>query len=127
MQPARRHGDDDIVVAHTMRTEHGIFFDNAGTSAGEVVLVGFEQTRMFRGFTTDQCATRLATAFSNASHDRRDAFGHDLAAGDVVGHEERFGATHHEVIDDHGDEVDPDRVVLVHRLCDGDFGPDTVG
>jgi len=82
---------------------------------------------MLGGFTTDQRAAGLATTFGYAGHDRRDAFRHDFAAGDVVGHEERFGATHDEVIDDHADEVDADRVVLIHGLRDRNLGTDAVG
>ncbi len=56
-----------------------------------------------------------------------DALGHGAADGDVVLQEQRFGAAHHEVVDDHGDEVDPDGVVLVHGLGDGQLGADAVG
>ena len=56
-----------------------------------------------------------------------DALGHDLAAGDVVGHEERLGADHDDVVDDHADEVLADGVVLVERLGDRDLGADAVG
>ena len=37
----------------------------------------------------------------------------DLAAGDVVGHEQRLGAADDEVVDEHADQVEADRVVLV--------------
>ena len=49
------------------------------------------------------------------------------AAGDVVGHEQRLGPAHHEVVDDHADQVDADRVVLAQPLRDGDLGADAVG
>ena len=53
--------------------------------------------------------------------------GTTLPVGDVVGHEERLGAADDEVVDDHADQVEPDRVVLVHHLRDGDLGADAVG
>ena len=34
---------------------------------------------------------------------------------------------HHKIVDDHGHEVEPDRVVLVHGLRDGDLGAHPVG
>ncbi len=43
---------------------------------------------------------------------------HDLAAGDVVQQEQRLGAAGHQVVDDHRDKVDADRVVDVHLLRD---------
>ena len=55
-----------------------------------------------------------------------DALGHDLAAGDVVGHEQRLRADHDDVVDDHADEVLADGVVLVEGLGDRDLGADAV-
>ena len=60
-------------------------------------------------------------------HDRGDPLGHDLAGGDVVGHEQRLGPADDEVVDDHRHEVDADRVVLVQCLRDDDLGADAVG
>ena len=37
--------------------------------------------------------------------DLGDPLGHDPAAGDVVGHEERLRADHDDVVDDHADQV----------------------
>ena len=53
--------------------------------------------------------------------------GDDLAAGDVVEHEQRLGAADDEVVDDHADEVLADGVVLVHGLGDRQLGADAVG
>ena len=63
----------------------------------------------------------------DALDDRRDPLGDDPAGGDVVGHEQRLGAAHDEVVDDHADQVEADRVVHVHRLRDRDLGADAVG
>ena len=53
--------------------------------------------------------------------------GNDLAARDVVGHEQRLRADHDDVVDDHADEVLADRVVLVDGLGDRDLRADAVG
>ena len=53
--------------------------------------------------------------------------GTTLPVGDVVGHEQRLGAADDEVVDDHADQVDADRVVDAHPLGDGDLGADAVG
>ena len=50
----------------------------------------------------------------DARDDGRDPLRDDLAAGDVVGHEQRLGAAHDDVVDDHADEVEADGVVHVH-------------
>ena len=75
--------------------------------------------------TSAQPATHAA--LGDAPHDGGDALGHDLAARDVVGHEQRLGAAHDDVVDDHADQVEADGVVHVQRLRDGDLGADAVG
>ena len=61
------------------------------------------------------------------ARDRGDLVRHDLAAGDVVEQEQRLGAAGHQVVDDHRDQVDADRVVDVHLLRDDQLGADAVG
>ena len=56
----------------------------------------------------------------------RDPLRDQLAAGDVVLQEQRLGAAGHQVVDDHGHQVDADGVVHVHRLGDRGLGADTV-
>jgi hypothetical protein len=53
--------------------------------------------------------------------------GVDGAAGDVVEQEEGLGAGDEQVVDVHGDEVDADRVVLVHGDRYEQLGADAVG
>lgn len=44
----------------------------------------------------------------------------------VVEEEQRFGALHHEVVDRHGDEIDPDAVVDAGLDGDLDLGADAI-
>ena len=53
--------------------------------------------------------------------------GVELADGDVVEEEERLGALAHQVVDAHGDEVDPDGVEAPGGLGDQRLGADAVG
>jgi hypothetical protein len=50
----------------------------------------------------------------------------DLADADVVGHEQRLGAAHHDVVHDHGDQVVADAVVDAQLAGDVDLGADAV-
>jgi hypothetical protein len=79
------------------------------------------------GLATDQRAAGLDARLGDALDDRRDPLGHDPAGGDVVGEEERLGAADDEVVDQHPDQVEADRVVLVESLRDGHLGADPVG
>ncbi len=82
---------------------------------------------MLGGLATDEGDSRLLAGAGDAADDRGDPLGHDLAGRDVVGHEEGFGAADDDVVDDHADEVEPDGVVDVEGLGDGDLGPDSIG
>jgi hypothetical protein len=46
---------------------------------------------------------------------------------DVVLQEQGLGAAHHQVVDDHRDQIDADRVVLVHGLGHRQLGAHAVG
>ncbi len=127
MQTTRRHGDDDVAGANTVRPEHGVGLDHAGDRAGQVVLVRSEQAGMLGRLAADEGTTGRHARLRDALDDRRDALGDHPTAGDVVGHEQRFGAAHDDVVDDHGDQVEPDRVVDVHPLRYGDLGAHAVG
>ena len=88
---------------------------------------GAEQPGVLGGLAADQGAAGQPAALGDARDDRGDPLGDDLADRDVVGHEQRLGAADHEVVDDHADQVDADRVVHVHPLGDVDLGADAVG
>ena len=127
MQARRAHRDRDVARAHAIGTEQSIGLDDARARTRDVVLVRLQQARMLGGLTADEGATGDLAAARDTGDDRGDALGHDLAGGDVVGHEEWLGSAHDEVVDDHGDEVDADGVVDVHRLRDGHLRAHAVG
>src|SRR5690606_9908098 len=74
----------------------------------------------------DQRASRLAAPLRDATDDGRTLLGVELAGGEIVEEEQRFGALHDEVVDAHGDEIDPDRVVLSGIDGDLELGADAV-
>ena len=101
--------------------------DHAGRGAGDVVGVGLHQAGVLGGLAADQGAPGLEAGLGDALDDRGDPLGLDPAAGDVVGHEQRLCPADHQVVDDHADQVEADRVVDVHGLGDGDLGAGPVG
>src|SRR5690606_21385372 len=66
-------------------------------------------------------------ALGDALDDGGDPLGVDLADADVVGHEQRFGTAHHDVVHHHGDQVVADGVVDTHAAGDVDLGAHAVG
>src|SRR6185312_3469735 len=127
MEARGGHGDDGVARADAFGAQQRVGFHGAGRGAGDVVLVLAQQARVLGGFAADQGGAGHRAALGDAAHDVGDALGDDLAAGDVVGHEQRFGPDHDDVVHDHPDQVLADGVVDVHGLGDGDLGPDAVG
>jgi hypothetical protein len=109
-------------VLHAIRAEHGIRFDSSHGRPRNVVVVGTKQSGMLGRLPAHEGGARLGAGPRDAVDDRRDSLGNDLAARDVVRHEQRLRADHDDVVDDHADEVLADRVVLVERLGDRDLG-----
>ena len=82
---------------------------------------------MLRGFPADEGNARLGTRGGDAPNDGGNTLGDDAPGRDVVRHKERFCAADDDVVDDHANQVEADRVVLVEGLCNGDFGADAIG
>ena len=127
MQAAGLHRDDHVTGTDPAGAEQLAGLDDARRGAGDVVVVGVEQPGVLGGLAADQRAAGDHAGLGDALDDRGDPLGDDAAAGDVVGHEERLGTAHDEVVDDHADQVEADRVVDVHLLRDRDLGADAVG
>ena len=89
VQAARGEGEDRVARLDAVRAEQGVGLDDPGRGAGHVVVVRAEQTRVLGGLAADQRGAGLAARVGDAAHDVGDPLRHDLAARDVVGHEQR--------------------------------------
>jgi hypothetical protein len=127
VQPAGGHRDHRVAGADPSRSEELAGLDDARGGAGHVVLVGLEEPGVLGGLAADQRAARGDAGLGDALDDGGDALGYDAPGRDVVGQEQRLGPADHEVVDQHADQVEPDRVVLVEGLRDGHLGADAVG
>ena len=130
-KPLECRPDDAIAIttspsATRCGAEQRIRLHRADGGTRDVVVVRPEQPGMLRGLAADERGAGLRAGAGDAGDDVGDALGNDLAAGDVVGHEQRLRADHDDVVDDHADQVLPDRVVLVERLGDRDLGADAI-
>ena len=127
MQPRRRHGDDRVPLPNALGTKDGVRFHHADRRRREVVLVGPHQVAVLGRLAAHQGRTGLCAAGGDPGDDRRDPLGHDLPAGHVILEEEWFGAAGHQVVDDHGDQVDAHGVVPVQGAGQRDLRTDAIG
>ena len=82
---------------------------------------------MLRGLTAEQCAARENTPVGDTGDDRADPLRDGAPDRDVVLEEQRLRTADHQVVDNHRDQVQPNGVVFVHGLGDGQFGTHPVG
>jgi hypothetical protein len=82
---------------------------------------------MLGRLTADQRAAGLNAPFGDPGDDRGHPLGADPAAHHVVGEKQRFRPADREIVDDHGDQVDPDGAVDAELLRDRHLGANAVG
>ena len=93
----------------------------------EIVIAVLVEAGHFGGLAADQGAAGFPAALGDAGHDRRGRLRIELAAGEIVEEEQRFGALHHEVVDRHRHQVDADAAMQAGLDRDLDLGADAVG
>ncbi len=118
--------ENGIARHHAMRQQPAAF-RRANREAGKVVVVVVVEARHLGGLPPNQRTTGLVAT-------RRDPGDHlprlpriQLAGGEVVEEEQRFGALHHDVVDAHRHQIDADRVVDAGFDRDLELGADAVG
>ena len=126
MQPRRGHCHQHVALAHPVWAEHRIRFDDADTRPGQVVLVFAEDSRMLGSLPADEGAASPTAPLGDPTHDLGDPLRDEPAAGQVVEQEQRLCPAHDQVVGDHRNEVDPDRVVAAESLGDQQLGPHAV-
>ena len=126
-KPRRREADQDVTVANALGTEFVTAFDDADGEARHVEVIGRHDARVFRGLATEEGGPGDPTAFGDAGDQLFEPRRFEFADGDVVEEEERLGTDAGEVVDQHRDEVDPDRVVASDLTRDVELGADAVG
>ena len=81
---------------------------------------------MFCCLAADQGSFRLYTACGYAFYDLCDLLGNIFAACDIVQEKERFAACARDIVYAHGNAVDTDGIMLVHKKGELDLGSDTI-
>jgi hypothetical protein len=127
VQPGGRHRHDGVPGTDPLGAQYRVGLDDPDGGGSEVVLVGVHQVAVLGGLAAHQRGSGLGAPGRDPGDDRGDPLGHHAAAGDVVLEEQRLGTAGDQVVDDHGHQVDADRVVPVQRPGEGDLGTDAVG
>ena len=122
VQSRRGHRHHHVGVGDPIRPQNAVRIDGARRGPRDVVVVGLHDAWVLGSLTADQGRARGLAGPRDALHDGGDALGHHAAARDVVRHEQRARPDHHDVVDDHADQVLANRAVRVHRPRDRDLG-----
>ena len=104
-----------------------VFLHHGHAEAGQVVAAGGVEARHLSGFTPQQGTAALGAAVGNAHHHLRHRCGAELAGGDVIEEEERFGAAGDHVVGAHGHQIDAHPVVALAVLGQLQLGAHPVG
>ena len=124
-----RRGETDHRVAggDVAARQQRAAFGRADRKARQIVVAVLVEPGHFRGLAADQGAAGFPATLGDAGHDRGGGLGIELAAGEIVQKEQRFGALHHEVVDRHRHQVDADAAMQAGFDRDLDLGADAVG
>ena len=102
-------------------------FHNSGSVTCDVIFSVAIHTRHLSSLTTDESTSSLTASLCNTGNDSLDLGRNVLSYSHIVQEEERLRTLRENIIDTHGDSIDTDCVMLVHRECEFEFGSDTVG
>uniref|UniRef100_A0A914YK63 Uncharacterized protein n=1 Tax=Panagrolaimus superbus TaxID=310955 RepID=A0A914YK63_9BILA len=127
MRAGRGDADQHVAGGHAGAVLQLALLHRGDREAGQVVLAGGVHVGHFSGFAADQRTAGLGAAVGDAAHDRCGGVDVQLAGGEVVQEEQRFGALHQHVVHAHGDQVDADRIVAVQLVGQLQLGAHAVG
>ena len=116
MRAAGGQREQRVAGADRAAVQHAFALDGANAEARQVVFAVIVHVGHFRGFAADQRGAGLAATGRNAADHGAGDVDIELAAGEVVEEEQRFGPLDQNIVDAHCDEVDADRVVPVECL-----------
>ena len=127
MHAAGSEAEHHVARLHALAGQDLRLFDNADSKTREVVFAAWIHAGHFGRFAADERATAEFATQRDAADYGGSRIYVELAAGKIVEKKERLGALHQHVVDAHGDEVDPDRVVHLPFESQLELGADAVG
>ena len=127
MHSARRQSDNDVACGNIAARQDFIAPHSADRKSSEIVIASLIDSRHFRGFAADQCASSFAAGPGNALDHRGADCRIEFSAGEIIEKEQWFRALHHKIVDGHRDKIEADRVMTRCLDRDLDLGADAVG
>ncbi len=127
MRAARGQADQQVAaVLFVQLRQHVAAVHGADAEAGEVEVLARVHARHLGGLAAHQRRASLPAALGDAGHHARGGRHVELAGGEIVQEQQRLGALRQEVVDAHGDQVDPDSVDQPGLDGDHQLGADAV-
>ena len=114
--------DDHISGTHFGVVDDLLFIHNAHSEASQIVIFCRHQTGMLGGLAANQGSTGLDTALCHTGNNLGNLLRIILAAGNVIKEKQGLCTDTDNVVDTHGDGVDADGIVLIHKNGKLDLG-----
>ena len=127
VEAARREADQRVAFADGRSVDHLVAFDDADAETDELEFAFRVHAGHRGGLAAEQCTARALAAFGQAAQRVGGDLGVEPAHRDVVEEDDGLGALDDEVVHDHRDAVDADRVVAPDLRCELELRADTVG
>ena len=127
VDPRRGEPQDDVPGRDILPWQQAIAFRRADRKPGKVIVAVLVDPGHLGGLAANQGTSGLPAALRDAGDNGGPNLRIELAAGEIVEKEQRFGALYHEIVHRHRHEVDTDRVVPASGGRDLDLGSDPVG
>ena len=126
VDPAGRQAQEHVAGPDLVACDHLALLDGADAKAGNVIFVFRVEPVHFRRFAANEGAARFPAGPGDTFDNVRHLLGIDLVHGDIVQEKQRFAACACNIVYAHGNAVDTDGIMLVHKKGELDLGSDTI-
>ncbi len=127
MYTRRGYADKHVSDLDLRAIDQTLALDYTARKARDIVLAVAVHTRHLGRLAANQRTACLTASVGNTRNDGLDLGRFVMADGHIVEEQQRLGTLCQYVVHAHGHGIDTDRIVLVHRKGDLEFGADTVG
>ena len=124
---SRSKTKENIILGHVILSrELGISSDGTDSAAGSIVIILLIHARHLSSLSANQSTAGLTTSIGNTLDEISGGRKIQFAAAIVVKEHDRSGTLNNKIVDVHSDQINTNRVVLLHGLGNHKLSTDTI-